>query len=336
MTPRERVWLSIKHQPTDFVPYHIIYTIPVKQRLEQHFQSTNLDEVIGNHIVKYRLRPPDVQISPNHWQDGYGVIWDRSLDPDIGVVTNYQLTKRDLSLVKFLNPHDNQIYAGLPDFINKNKDRFRMASIGFALFERAWSLRNMEELLVDMIEAPSFVHQLFEKITDIQLQILDHALQFDIDAILFGDDWGQQSGLIFGAKLWKKFIKPYIAKMYAKVKQANKAVFIHTCGKVQELFPELIECGVDVFNPFQPEVMDVYEVKKQFGNQLSFYGGVSIQNTLPFGSPPAVKQEVKKLLQQVGKNGGYIIAPSHAMPNDIPIENILAFIETVQEQQIPL
>ena len=332
MTPRERVWQSIHQQQPDFVPYHIIYTIPVKQKLEEHYQTTALDDVLGNHIVKYRLRLPDVEVAPERWRDGYGVVWDRSVDKDIGVVTNYPLIKRDLSIINYPNPKDEHIYQGLPRFIADNHHRFRMASVGFALFERAWSLRNMQELLIDMLEAPSFVHELFESITKIQLSILDEALKFDIDAILFGDDWGQQTGLIFGARHWRKFIKPYIAQLYAKVKQANKAVFIHTCGKVQELFPELIELGVDVFNPFQPEVMDVYEMKKQYGQHLCFYGGVSIQQTLPFGTPQQVRSEVNKLMKTIGKDGGYIVAPSHAMPNDIPLENILAFVQAVQNQ----
>ncbi len=332
MTPRERVLLAINHQQTDIVPYHIIYTSPIQKKLEEYYQTSKLDDVIGNHIVKYRLRIPDVEVSPDHWRDGYNLIWDRTVDKDIGVVTNYPLTKRDLSLVTFPNPKDERIYQGLPKFIEENPQRFRMASIGFALFERAWSLRNMQELLIDMIEAPDFVHELFEAITQTQLAILDEALKYDLDAILFGDDWGQQNGLIFGIRLWRKFIKPYIARLYAKVKQAGKAVFIHSCGKVQELFPELIELGVDVFNPFQPEVMDVYEMKKQFGSKLCFYGGMSIQQVLPFGTPAQVKEEAKRLIREIGKDGGYIIAPSHAMPYDIPLDNILAFIEVVQNQ----
>lgn len=87
--------------------------------------------------------------------------------------------------------------------------------------------------------------------------------KFPIDGFRFGDDWGQQHGLIMGPILWRRFIKPRIAKMYAKVHKKDLPVFIHSCGDVDELFPELIEIGVDVFNPFQPEVMDVYEMKKK-------------------------------------------------------------------------
>jgi uroporphyrinogen decarboxylase len=136
--------------------------------------------------------------------------------------------------------------------------------------------------------------------------------------------------LIFGRRLWQRFIKPRITRMYGMVKKAGKAVMIHSCGKVQELFPELIEAGLDIFNPFQPEVMDPFEIKNQFGNDLTFYGGVSIQKLLPFGTPAQIRGEVRRLIDQVGKDGGFIIAPSHEMPGDIPLENLLAFIEAAR------
>ena len=108
-------------------------------------------------------------------------------------------------------------------------------------------------------------------------------------------------------------------------------MFIHSCGRVQELFPELIALGLDVFNPFQPDVMDPYEMKRQFGQHLSFYGGMSVQRLLPLGTPQQVRDEARRLMDQVGRGGGFIIGPSHDMPGDIPIENMVAFVEAVRE-----
>jgi uroporphyrinogen decarboxylase len=159
--------------------------------------------------------------------------------------------------------------------------------------------------------------------------VLEEVLKHDIDCVKFGDDWGQQSGLIFGARLWRRFIKQRIERMYGMVKRAGKTVLIHCCGRVQELFPELIELGLDIFNPFQPEVMDPYEIKQKYGRNLSFLGGMSVQKLLPFGTPRAVRDETLRLLEQVGRGGGFIIAPSHDMTGDIPVENMAAFINTV-------
>ena len=120
--------------------------------------------------------------------------------------------------------------------------------------------------------------------------------------------------------------------MYDLTKSYGKKVIIHCCGKVDELMPDLIEVGVDMFNPFQPEVMDVYQIKKQYGSHIGFWGGISTQKLLPFGTPDQVREEVKRLLDEVGQNGGYVAAPAHAIPGDAKPENIHAMIEVLNNQ----
>ncbi len=330
ITERQRVWQSIQHQPTDCVPWHFGCTSPTRLRLEAYYGSSDLDTILDQHIVKFRSRMPPVEIRPNFVRDEFGLVWDRTIDSDIGVVVDYPLKERSLKGFPFPDPHDPRRLAGLPAFLEKYPNRFRLFSMGFSLFERAWSLRGMENLLVDMLEAPGFVDDLLDAIVEYHLQILADALPYDIDGVLFGDDWGQQTGVLFGPRLWRRFIKPRIARYYALAHQHGKAVFIHCCGKVQELFPELIELGVDVFNPFQPDVMDPYEMKRRYGSKLCFYGGVSVQNLLPLGTPRQIREEVKRLIGEVGQDGSLIIAPSHDMPGDIPLENLLAFIDTVR------
>jgi uroporphyrinogen decarboxylase len=120
--------------------------------------------------------------------------------------------------------------------------------------------------------------------------------------------------------------------MYSLVKSFGKRVFIHSCGKVDELFVDLIDSGLDVFNPFQPEVINVEEAKHRYGDCLSFYGGISTQKTLPYGSTNDVKEEVCRLLDRIGKNGGYIASPAHDVPRDAKPENIAMMIEILQNQ----
>ena len=190
----------------------------------------------------------------------------------------------------------------------------------------------MEELLMCMLTDKDFVNRLLDKLVEYNLGIIEHACSLDIDIFRFGDDWGQQQGLIMGIDLWREFIKPRIRRMYELVRSKGKRVMIHCCGKIDEILPELIECGLDIFNPFQPEVMNVFEVKKRHGDSLSFYGGISIQRTLPYGTVEEVKVEVKRLLEVVGENGGYIASPSHDIPADARPENIAAMIEVLQKQ----
>ncbi len=334
ITPRERVYRALGHQQPDRVPYHLSYTAPARQKLEAFYGTTALDDVIGNHLVRYKARCDDylVEIGPDLWRDEFGVVWDRRCDPDIGAVANCVFERRSLAGYTWPDPHLPCRYSRLPDFIHTNAERFRVVNLGKSLFERAWSMRGLETLLIDMLEAPEFAEDLLDAITEFNLATIGELLRYDIDAVMFGDDWGTQRGLLFSPGLWRRMIKPRIARMYAAVHAGGKKVFIHCCGKVQSLFPELIELGVDVFNPFQPEVMDLEAVKAQFGQQLSFYGGMSIQQIMPFGTPDEVRDEARRLIEVLGRGGGYILAPSHDMPGDIPVENMVALIEAAQNQ----
>lgn len=232
----------------------------------------------------------------------------------------------------FPDPHDPSRYSEYQGKIASNLDEFVIVNLGFSLFERAWTMYGMESLLMAMISEKSFVHDLLDRILEFNLALIDHVCRFPVDAMMFGDDWGQQHGLIMGKKLWDEFIKPRIRQMYAKVRSYDKSVFIHSCGKVDELFPDLIDAGLNVFNPFQPEVMDVFDMKHRYGKSLCFFGGISTQQTLPYGSVEQVKEEVRMLLDVVGKDSGYFASPAHAIPGDAKPENIAAIIEVLQNQ----
>ena len=335
ITPRERVWQSIRHKQTDRVPWHFPCTIPTRIKLEKYYGTMDLSAALDQNMVKFsgRANQPPLEIRPGIFQDEFGVVWNRTVDKDIGAVEEFLLKDRSIKGVKFPNPHDPNRMAAMLVFSQAHPNRFRLFSLSFSLFERAWILRGMEDLMVDMLEAPGFVDELLDAILEYDLAVLEDVLKCDFDGVSFGDDWGQQNGLLFGPRLWRRFIKPRVAQLYDVTKKSGKAVFIHSCGKVQSLFPELIELGLDVFNPFQPEVMDPYEIKKQYGSQLCFYGGVSVQKLLPYGTPGEIRTEVKRLMEEVGRGGGFIVAPSHDMPGDIPLGNLLAFIDTVRGQE---
>jgi len=334
VTPRERVLETIRHVQPDRVPHHFSYTAPVRRKLEVYFGTPDLDRVLDNHIVKYKPRCDDymVEVGVDLWRDEFGVVWNREGDADVGAVANCVLENRSLDGYTFPDPLLPCRYEKLPAFIEANRERFRVVNLGKSLFERAWSMRGMENILMDMIEAPDWVEALLDAITDFNLGNIAQVTTFDIDAVMFGDDWAAQRGLLFSPQLWRRLIKPRLARMYSAVRQAGKAVFIHSCGHVQELLPELVDLGVDVFNPFQPEVMDLGEIKRRFGQQLTFYGGLSLQRTLPFGTPGDVRDEARRLMDEIGRGGGYILSPSHDMPADIPIENIVALLEAVRSQ----
>lgn len=334
MTPRERVHRALQFGQTDIVPYQVNLTSGAARRLAEFYGNPDFAPAIGNHLatLSHRLTAPWVEVEPGHLRDEWGVIWNRTVDKDIGVVANQVLPEPTLRGFRTPAPVSQALLDAYPKFVERNRDRFRIASLGFALFERAWSLRGMDQLLVDMLESPDFVHELFDHITEFNLSQLDLALEQDIDGVQFGDDWGSQGGLIMGPRLWREFIKPRIAVMYGRVRAAGKYVMIHCCGDVREILPDLVEVGLDVFNPFQPEVMDVFETKRLYYGRLSFYGGISVQHLLPHGAPEEVRRETRKLLAELGRGGGYIASPSHAVPADVPPENIAAMVEVLNDQ----
>ncbi len=334
MTPRERVMAALAHRQPDATPYHITFTEPARRAMASWYGDPDFESGLGNCllVLRTRLTDHDVPGQPGVQEDEFGVRWDRSVDADIGTVCNTRVAPETLDRYRFPDPEDPARFAHFPESLRHTGERFVIASIGFTLFERAWTLAGMETVLMAMAADPGFANDLLDRILDYDMAVTRRALAFDIDGMRFGDDWGQQRGLIMGPRLWRAFIKPRIAKLYGLVKAAGKRVFIHSCGKVDELFPDLIECGVDVFNPFQPEVMDVEKLKHAHGKRLSFFGGISTQKTLPYGSPADVREEVRRLVRAIGREGGYIAAPAHDVPKDARAENVAAMIETLRNQ----
>ena len=335
MTRKERVKETIKHRKTDFVPWKFGFTVPAHKKMADYYNDENFIKRIGNHIIGIEAKTEDAweEVKPGFWKDEFGVIWNRTVDKDIGIVSNCIFEEPTINNgYKFPDPYKKGRFDKYTKFIDDNKEIFIMQEIGFSLFERAWTLRGMENLLCDMMGNPEFTEDLLDAIVDYNLKIIEQAVKYPVDGIRFGDDWGQQTGMIMGPKLWRRFLKPRLAKMYGKVKEAGLPVFIHSCGNIEEVLPDLIEIGLDVYNPFQPEVINIYEVKKKYGDKLSFWGGVSTQKLLPYGTPDDVKKEARKLINEIGRGGGYILAPAHAIPGDVPLENILALIDVVQNQ----
>ena len=332
MQKREAVRLALEGKRPPYVPWQFSFTQEAKEKLQAHFGLSDLERVFQNHFLNLgRDIGVFKDLGSDRVQDRFGVVWDRSVDKDIGNVQGCLLPEPTLKRYAFPDPRDPAIFADMAAGIEANGDRWRVFQIGFSLYERAWTLRGMANLLMDFHDHPGFVHELLNAIADYNIAQAREALKRDIDAVYFGDDWGQQRGLQMGPAIWREFIRPALKRMYAVVRKAGKYVMIHSCGDVDELFDDLIEMGLNCFNPFQPEVMDVDSLMRKYRGRLAFHGGLSTQRTLPYGTPAQVRAETEHLLE-LGADGGYIFAPAHAVEGDVPLENMLAFIETVQRQ----
>jgi len=332
MTEREVIQIALRDAHPPYVPWSFSFTVEAHQKLARHYGSSDLDTLLHNHMVD--LGDPVgffEDIGNDRVRDGFGVVWDRSVDKDIGVVVGQVLREPTLQGYDWPDPLAPRFFDGIPEKLRLYGSRFRVFQIGFSLYERAWTLRGMQSLMMDFYDHPKFVHELLDTIAEYNIAQTRKALTYDIDGLYFGDDWGQQRGLQMGPQLWREFILPPLEKMYRPVVEAGKCVVIHSCGDVDELFDDLIRIGVRVFNPFQPEVMDVDALMNKYRGRLAFHGGLSTQRTLPYGTPDDVRRAVRHLLD-LGRKGSLILSPAHAVEGDVPLENMLALIEEVESQ----
>ena len=333
MTMKEVVRKAFTFDNPPYTPWSFGFTKGAAEKLRRHYERDDFMDLMHNHIAGAAWTRQQPEPAPEGYcRDLYGVLWDRTVDKDIGVVCDVPLKEPTLAGYRFPEINADDIAQYIAEAVAQRPDEFMTLGIGFSLYERAWTLRGMETFLEDLVLRPAFAHELLDAIADFNCRIIEIAVRHPIDCIHFGDDWGCQRGLILGYDRWAEFIKPRFARMCAVARNAGKFVSMHSCGKVQELFPDLVDVGLQCFNPFQPEVMDVFEMKRQWHGKLAFHGGLSTQRTLPYGTPDQVRAETQRLLDEVGAGGGYIFAPAHAVPGDVPLANLLAFIDTVLSQ----
>ena len=334
MNRRQLVIDALEHRKTDPVPYHIEFTGQSLDRLIKYTGDKDINKKTGTYLnyIQYWGWPTELPDRPGYFRDEFGVVWNRNgADKDIGVVDNPIIG--DLENCDYRLPvcGEKRLRAEYETLVANKGDRFTMAGFGFCMFERSWSLMGMENVLVNMIACPDELEELYDRICDYFLHLVDIALEYDIDGVYFGDDWGQQKGLIMGPNHWRHFIKPRMARLYSRVKEKGKYVIQHSCGDCREILPDLIEIGLDCYQTFQPEIYDISKTKELYGKDLTFWGGISTQR-LPYLTPQQTREEAVRTVKAFSYDGGLIIAPTHALPFDVPPENILALLEVFRDQ----
>jgi uroporphyrinogen decarboxylase len=277
---------------------------------------------------------------PHQFYDDWGVKWK---EVDIGGAIYRELAEFPLvdATIDSLDhypwwpdPLDPDRYVGIERearHLFYNTDWALVGCPSFnGIWERACYLCGFTRMLEGLLLEPEFVHAVLERITDICKLSLERYLDLAgpyIQIVKMGDDLGTQNGPQMSPKTYRQVIKPHHHGLFHFIKERTGArIFLHTCGSVYRLLPDLIDAGVDVLNPVQVSAkdMDTRRLKAEFGDRLSFMGAIDTQHVLPFGSVEEVQEEVERRIADLGPGGGFILAPVHNVQADVPPENLIA------------
>lgn len=336
MNSKLRVLATIKRQTTDCLPIQLDITDRALYGLSEAWNIRFDDEsprtIFQQHLVfaKQTTLQPNTTSENNEFIDPWGVHW--ATDMEGAWVLEYPLTQlKDLRDYRATKVLDNIDWEKIKNTISKYNEDYCVVSYQNALlFERAWSLAGFERILLEMYDHPLALEAFLDQITEVQCEIAKRYIELGVHVARTGDDWGSQKGMLFSPSTWRRLIKPRLAAIWSIYQSHGVPIIHHSCGDIRAIIPDLVDLGLDMLNPLQPEAMDIFEIAKQYGQNLSFYGGISAQKTLPYGSPQDIQQEVQQCAQILGKYGGYIIAPSQAITSDVPPENVHALLDAMK------
>ncbi|MGI5851170.1 MAG: uroporphyrinogen decarboxylase family protein [Caldicoprobacterales bacterium] len=219
--------------------------------------------------------------------------------------------------------------------VNKIHERglASVANMQCTIWEIAWYLRGIEELMVDMMTDDPKAEYLLDRVTDIRCLQAEAYTRAGADILFLGDDIGMQETILMSEDLYRSWIKPRLRKVIATAKAINPDILViyHSCGYIYPFIPHLIEVGIDILNPIQPESMDFGEIYDMYGDRISFYGTIGTQTTMPYGSPEDVRREVFKSLSIAGDKGGLLVAPTHVLEPDVPWVNVVAYVNACRD-----
>jgi len=332
---RERMRRALARQPVDRLPTQLNYTARMGAMLAERYgvSLALLPERLDNHLLRVDISAPrrlsaDGRITYDWWGAG----WDTTQEGYYLVHAPLQ-ERQDLDAIPWPDPYAPGLLEIATQAIAANNgQQFVVPNLGFALFERAWSLRGLESFLADTALDVAYAAELLDRITAIQEVVAQRFVTLGVDAGYFGDDYGAQKGLLMSPRAWRALIKPRLARLFAPFRQAGLPVILHSDGQIEAILPDLIEIGLTVLNPVQPEVLEHSRLSRQYGDALAFYGGISTQTVLPYGTPGDVRAAVRACSRELAPHGtGLVIGPSHRMMTDIPLANVDALWEAISE-----
>ena len=351
MTPRENYLSIARRTGYEYMPASINLCPSLKLKFDEYLKTHDLV------IPKGEMSVPDLRVkaaSPEYFREHY--YKDKDFKPgtniDIWGVAHEPGSEAAFHMTYMHHPMDGfdsveQIMAyPLPEFLpesaeEQKKSAEQIHGDGFAVmgnmqctvWETAWYMRGMENLMCDMMEGSPMATALLDRVTDLAVQRAVSFTESGADCLFLGDDIGTQRTIMMSESLYGEWLKPRLKRVIDSAKAINPdiLIFYHSCGYVTELIPQLIEAGVDVLDPVQPECMDFRELREKFGDRLSFHGTVGTQSVMPFGTPEDVRRTVFENLDIAGREGGLLVCPTHMLEPEVPVANVVAYIDACRD-----
>ena len=357
MKHRHRVAMALAHEETDRCPMQISFTPEFAERVQQEVDSKS-DKAHnphggGNTYQLERFLGEDMLLTSVGWANNYyqmfepgaeytddwGVTWRATpYETRFGSGIYTELAAHPLADAKAIDsytppdPEDPVLYRDAEALIRDLKEEYWIVGVTVTtIWETAWALRGLERLMMDLIENPDLADRILDIPYHFHLTVATKLVDMGVDMIWIGDDMGTQKGMVISPTMWRDVFKPRMATFVRTLKETNPDVKVayHSCGDIAAIVGDLVEIGLDVLNPVQPACLNLEHLKEAYGDNLCFWGSIDEQQTLPFGTPEEVRQEVASREKVLGKNGGLILGPTHHVQLDTPMENFWAMVDAI-------
>lgn len=342
LTSKERVRLALQKRPVDRVPVCLWMHPQTTKALMEHFQVTTdqLDDMLLQDVRQiwvnnnYAMEGIVHEVEGEEHIDDWGIHWVKQ--HGFNQIRRSPFSSRSATEIDsnaFPYEKLDSLMQPMATLAERSVNHFLGCDVspcGFELFSR---LRGMEEALLDLVLNPSAASKAIEACLEFSLYLSEVAVdRFDLDWLWTGDDVAGQQGMLMSPDMWRKMIKPHLAKIFAVGKDHGLPVAYHCCGALRPIIPDLIDIGLDVLHPIQPNCpgMDPVSLKRDFGKDLAFIGGLDTQDLIPNAPAAVVRDETRRLIDiMTSDGGGYILAASHTVPPETPLENIMAIYEAI-------
>ena len=355
MDARQRVAMTLDHEEPDRVPIDYWATGGVTARLLEHFGFSDGEELLQHFDVDFRYIEGPKYVGPEPEVHADGSVEDHWGVPRVRVevgsaqqstvyreVLDFPL--RDAKSVEEIRDYpkwpspDWFDYGCVADQVAQARSTGKVVIFmgdrmnRCAQLKPAMYLRGVDQILVDVAIEPEIAEYVFRRVADFYVEYGRRTLEAaggGIDILMLGDDFGTQKGPFMSPRMWRRFLRPGFKEFVDLGHRFDCKVGHHSCGSIRPIIGDLIECGLDILNPVQPDVhgMDRRELKQAFGDRLCFHGSISIQKTLPFGTPEDVRDEVRERFETLGPGGGFIFCTAHNIQADTPTENVVALFD---------